>query len=155
MRLNHCWFILSIFHHVNPPAKRIYGTPGTERRDGSTNILSPRNQKGIILNPKFFGQFFSKGPFGFLRCFCPDIAESIRNTVNVRVNANPQFPETFRHNEIGGFSPHPPQRQKRINIVGNSAVKLFKKIMTNGFNISGFGLIETYGINRLFYFTHA
>ena len=92
--------------HTNLWTIGLNGATGAPRRDGPAKGLAEGHEEIVIENPVFFGQDFSERELRLFRSFGADEPEPVRNSVDMGIDADPQFTEPQREHEIGRLSSH-------------------------------------------------
>src|SRR5579884_486669 len=97
-----------------------------KRGDRLADELPKRNKEIIVNDPVFFGEFLPKRPFALFGGFRLDIADPVRNAMDMGVDADSRLPIRDGHHQVGGLSSDARQGEKLLDRVRHPAVKLFQ-----------------------------
>src|SRR5579864_7244318 len=100
------------------------------RRDRLANRLPESDQQAIVFEPITARQNLSQRRLGMLGRFRSHQAPSIRNPMDVRVDADAGFAERFGYHQVWSFAADALERQQLVDLVRHSAAELAEQIAT-------------------------
>jgi hypothetical protein len=89
---------------ANPVAVFIYRALTAKGRNGFACLAAKGNHDGVINNPVTSRQFFPQGKFRLFGRSCFNVAQSVGNSVHMRIDTNGVLAVSKRNNKIGCFA---------------------------------------------------
>ncbi len=116
-----------------------------------TDLLSVKHQKLIDRYPVFYRQYKGKVSLRVIRLERLHPAHPVGDTVNVGIYTDCWNIQPQAQYEIGRFQAHPGQGKQLFPVSGNGSCEIIKNNFTYPFNIPGFHLVKTGGIDEFCY----
>ena len=107
----------------------------TFRVDRFADVLPVGDKKSIYIYPIFYGEFFPERKFCFFRIFGFNIAEPVKNSMNVNVNTNCWFVKPSGKHKISCLTPDAVEFYQLFYLVRNFSSKLFINLARKFYNL--------------------
>src|SRR4030095_235817 len=105
-------------------------------------MLSEAYQKIVVLDPILLGKLLAKGSLGLFGRLGLDVAPSIGDSMDVRVDADAGFFVTQRHDQICRLSSDAFELQKLVNFIGDFSRVIVNQTSANLQNIFCLGFVK-------------
>ena len=112
-------------------------------------VLAERHQEVVDLDPEVAGEDLGQGALGLLRRAGPHQAESIRNPVDMRVDADCRNAESQAEDQIRGLSTDAGESEQIAFVGWNLAVAFVAQNGADSSELSCLGPVKTRGIDGL------
>src|SRR5689334_20583603 len=110
--------MLSMGFHSDLLAHLQHRACGTMRKSSGTNMFPKGNQQSIDVDPITLWKFFLQGKHGFFWRGCLYVAPTIRNAVDMNIDADKWLTAGNTHYEMGTFGTHPCKGEQRLFVTG-------------------------------------
>jgi hypothetical protein len=114
-----------------------------------TDGLSEGDQQAVVFEPVTARQHGPQSGFGFFRGRGQHQAPSVRNPMDMGVNADARLAVRFGNYQIGGFPPHPFERQQVADFIRHPPVELIDQVAANLMYDARLGAIEPYRVDAI------
>ena len=118
----------------------------------AADVLTESDEQAVNSNPVLLGQLLSERLLRILGRFRLDVAKTIEDPVDVRVDADAGFVVTERYDEVGRLSTDPLKPEKLVYIVRNASVVFFQEPAAYLAYVFRLRIVETDWIDRVDYF---
>ena len=112
-------------------------------------MLSEAYQKIVVLDPILLGKLLAKGDLGLFGRLGLDVAPSIGDSMDVRVDADAGFFIAQRHDQICRLSADAFELQKLVNFIGDFSRVIVNQTSANLQNIFCLRFVKADGIDQL------
>jgi len=112
-------------------------------------MLSEAYQKIVVLDPILLGKLLAKGDFGLFGRLGLDVAPSIGDPMDMRVDADAGFFIAQCHDQICRLSTDAFELQKLVNFIGNFSRVVVNQASANLQNIFCLGFVKADGVDQL------
>jgi len=121
-------------------------------RTRDTSRLTEGHQIRVPCFPVAHGQKSAQGHLGFKGCCGLDQPETVRDSVNVDIDADGGLVKAERHDQVSGFASNSRQFAERFDGIGEHAAEFCVQDVGEFFKVSCFVAVKANGVDRLLKF---